>query len=273
MNIMKNGVTPFLKWAGGKRWLIQQYPEYFPTEYNTYFEPFLGSGVVFFYLQPEFAILNDTNKDLIDSYKAIRSRWRKVYTLLSQHHKNHCKNYYYDIRSTSYRSLEERAAKMIYLNRTCFNGIYRVNKKGEFNVPIGSKTQVLLDTDEFQKISKILKGIKLLNTDFEKVIDLSREHDFVFVDPPYTVRHNSNGFVKYNEVLFSWEDQERLAECLIKAKNRGVKILMTNAAHPSIRQLYEPNGFNIKAVSRYSSISANKKSRSNYQEFLIFCNL
>ncbi|MCY7442010.1 MULTISPECIES: DNA adenine methylase [Bacillus amyloliquefaciens group] len=270
---MKKEVTPFLKWAGGKRWLIQQYPELFPTEYNTYFEPFLGSGVVFFHIQPEFAVLNDTNKDLIDSYKAIRSRWRKVYTLLSEHHKNHCKNYYYDIRSTSYRSLEERAAKMIYLNRTCFNGIYRVNKKGEFNVPIGSKTQVLLDTDDFQKISKILKGIKLLNTDFEKVINLSREHDFVFVDPPYTVRHNSNGFVKYNEVLFSWEDQERLAQCLIKAKNRGVKILMTNAAHPSIRQLYEPNGFNIKAVSRYSSISANKKSRSNYQELLIFCNL
>lgn len=270
---MKSKVTPFLKWAGGKRWLIKKYPEYFATEFNRYFEPFLGSGVVFFHLQPKFAVLNDTNKDLMESYKAIKNNWKKVYTLLSEHHKNHCKDYYYDIRSTNYHTLEERAAKMIYLNRTCFNGIYRVNKKGEFNVPIGSKTQVLLKTDDFQRTSEILKGIELLNTDFEKVIDCSSEGDFVFVDPPYTVRHNSNGFIKYNEVLFSWEDQERLAKCLNKAKNRGVKILMTNAAHSSIRQLYEPNGFNIEAVSRYSSIAANKKSRSNYQELLVFGNL
>ncbi|SFA93788.1 DNA adenine methylase [Lentibacillus halodurans] len=268
-----NKVTPFLKWAGGKRWLIQKYPEYFPTEYNTYFEPFLGSGVVFFHLQPKEAVLNDTNKDLIDSYRAIKSRWRKVYNLLTKHHENHCKNYYYHIRSTNYHSLEERAAKMIYLNRTCFNGIYRVNKKGDFNVPIGSKTKVLLDTDDFQGTSKLLKGIELLNNDFEKVINRSSINDFIFVDPPYTVRHNSNGFVKYNEVLFSWEDQERLANCLIEAKKRGVKILMTNAAHPSIQQLYEPKGFNIKSVSRYSSISASKKSRNSYQELLISCNL
>ncbi|VXA93835.1 Site-specific DNA-methyltransferase (adenine-specific) [Exiguobacterium sp. 8H] len=264
---------PFLRWAGGKRWLINQHHDLFPVEYNTYYEPFLGSGAVFFYLQPEKAILNDTNKDLIDSYKAIKSRWKSVYTLLSEHHEKHCPSYYYDIRSTSYHSLEERAAKMIYLNRTCFNGIYRVNRKGEFNVPIGSKTQVLLDTDDFQNVASSLKNVELLNCDFEKIINLSKEQDFVFVDPPYTVRHNSNGFVKYNEVLFSWEDQERLAKCLIKAKNRGVKILLTNAAHPSIRQLYESAGFNIQHVSRYSSISANKNSRSDYKEYLISCNL
>lgn len=270
---MKNKVLPFLKWAGGKRWLIQKYPEYFPKDFNKYFEPFLGSGAVFFHLQPKDAILNDTNKDLIDSYKAVTNRWKKVYFLLSEHQKNHCKSYYYCIRSTNYYSLEERAAKMIYLNRTCFNGIYRVNKKGVFNVPIGSRTKVLLDTDDFQETSKLLKKAELLNNDFEKVIDLASCHDFIFVDPPYTVRHNNNGFVKYNEVLFSWEDQERLAKCLINARKRGVKVLMTNAAHPSIYQLYKPNNFSIKTVSRHSSISANKENRNKYEEFLISCNL
>lgn len=270
---MNNNLTPFLKWAGGKRWLVNKYPEVFPTEFDRYFEPFLGSGVVFFYLQPTEAVLNDNNKDLINAYRGVKSRWRKVYALLSEHHLNHCVEYYYYIRATNFKLLEEKAAKMIYLNRTCFNGIYRVNKNGDFNVPIGSKGNVLLETDNFQEISKVLKGAKLLNKDFEEVINKSQKNDFIFVDPPYTVRHSQNGFIKYNEVLFTWDDQERLSKCLIHAKERGVQILMTNASHHSIRELYEPFGFKIQTVSRYSSISASPKSRNNYKELIISCNL
>ncbi|MEA3318669.1 MAG: Dam family site-specific DNA-(adenine-N6)-methyltransferase [Bacillota bacterium] len=270
---MTEKIVPFLKWPGGKRWLVQKYFDLFPKKFSTYYEPFLGSGVVFFTLLPDKAILNDSNKDLIDTYKGIKNRWRKVYAHLEVHHKNHNKDYYYQIRSTNYETLEERAAKMIYLNRTCFNGIYRVNLKGEFNVPIGSKTKVLLETDNFMEVSKTLKQATLLNYDFEKIVNKSREGDFVFVDPPYTVRHNENGFVKYNEVLFTWEDQIRLAESLIRAKNRGVQILLTNASHDSIRNLYEPIGFKTQTVSRYSSISASAKNRSKFEELIITANL
>lgn len=270
---MKEKVVPFLKWAGGKRWFVQRYESLLPKEYNKYFEPFLGSGAVYFTLLPEKAVLNDANKDLIEAYRGIKSRWRKVYELLKEHDQLHSKDYYYRIRSARYDLLEERAARMIYLNRTCFNGIYRVNLKGEFNVPIGTKTKAILDTDDFSRVSSALKKAKILNKDFEKVIDQAQENDFLFVDPPYTVRHNQNGFIKYNEVLFSWDDQIRLAKSLIRARDRGVKILMTNASHHSIRELYEPLGFDLKVVSRFSSISASSINRNKYEELIIMANI
>ncbi|WP_079508821.1 DNA adenine methylase [Mesobacillus jeotgali] len=266
-------ITPFLKWPGGKRWFIQKHKSLLPKEFNRYFEPFLGSGVVFFYLNPDVAVLNDLNKNLIDTYKGIKSKWSKVYQLLNEHNEAHCKEYYYYIRSTTFTTLEEKSAQLIYLNRTCFNGIYRVNKQGQFNVPIGSKTQVLLDTDNFQATAKALRSTKLLNKDFEKIINMTKENDFLFVDPPYTVRHNNNGFIKYNEVLFSWDDQVRLAKSLSNAKERGVKIILTNASHESIRDLYEPYGFDFIETSRYSSISASSSKRSNYEELIIMANL
>ncbi|EMY8535891.1 MULTISPECIES: DNA adenine methylase [Bacillus cereus group] len=270
---MNKKIIPFLKWAGGKRWFVQQYPHLLPENYNRYFEPFLGSGVVYFTLCPNDAVLNDRNKELIDAYKGIKFCWKKVYDLLIQHDKLHSKEYYYDIRSTSFTSLKEKAARMIYLNRTCFNGIYRVNKQGQFNVPVGSKTSVLLETDDFGELAKLLKKAKILNQDFEKIIDQAQYNDFVFVDPPYTVRHNQNGFVKYNEVLFSWDDQVRLSKSLIRAKNRGVKILMTNASHQSIRELYESEGFDLQVVSRFSSISASALHRDKYEELVIKVNM
>jgi DNA adenine methylase len=266
-------ITPFLKWPGGKRWFVQKHHDLFPKHYNRYFEPFLGSGVVFFTLNPEEAILNDVNKNLIDTYKGVKSRWRKVNQYLYEHNKRHNKNYYYEIRSRSYSTLEEKSAQFIYLNRTCFNGIYRVNKEGKFNVPIGSKSKVLLESDNFQVISSSLKRTKLFNKDFEKIINMTVQDDFLFVDPPYTVRHNKNGFIKYNEILFSWEDQIRLARSLVRAKQRGVKIIMTNASHESIKELYEAEGFNFMETSRFSSISACSEKRSNFVELIIMANL
>ncbi len=192
---------------------------------------------------------------------------------LVEHSHNHCKTYYYHIRESIPSEDVDVAARLIYLNRTCFNGIYRVNREGKFNVPIGTKTNVLLDTDLFDLRSKLLQKAEILCSDFEKSIDLAKAGDFLFCDPPYTVRHNKNGFINYNEKLFSWEDQVRLASALHRAKQRGVQIIMTNANHESIRKLYISQGYDLITVSRYSSISGSAKSRRNYEELIVSANI
>jgi DNA adenine methylase len=161
---------------------------------------------------------------------------------------------------------------MIYLNRTCFNGIYRVNLDGKFNVPRGTKNVVLDESDNFEQISKLLSGAEIMLTDFEAMIDDAMAGDFVFADPPYTVRHNFNGFVKYNEKLFSWQDQERLSKALIRARDRGVQIIATNANHASVRELYTDQGFRLITTSRFSSISASAENRKQYEELIILSN-
>jgi DNA adenine methylase len=260
---------PFLKWAGGKRWLVRNYSHLLPKEINgRYIEPFLGSGSVYFHLRPKDAILADINKDLIDTYKGVKNHHIKLNQYLIEHHKNHSIEHYYKVRSNVPEKLAERAARFIYLNRTCFNGIYRVNASGGFNVPIGTHSNVILSTDCFHAWSQVLKGTSLVHGDFEKVINLAEKGDFLFVDPPYTVRHNFNGFIHYNEVLFSWDDQVRLSKAIRRAKQRGAKILMTNANHESIRKLYSAD-FQQKVVSRFSSISASAEGRSAYEELLI----
>jgi len=260
---------PFLKWAGGKRWLIKNHPDLLPSIIaGRYIEPFLGSGSVYFHLRPKEAILADINKDLIDTYKGVRSHHIKLKERLEEHHKNHSSEYYYKLRASTPVKLADRAARFIYLNRTCFNGIYRVNSRGQFNVPIGTHSNVILPTDCFQTWSKALKTTDLLDKDFEVIIDMAEKGDFLFVDPPYTVRHNFNGFIQYNEILFSWQDQIRLSKALHRARKRQVRILMTNANHESIKTLYL-TGFKQKVVSRFSSISASADGRSAYEELLI----
>lgn len=262
-------LTPFLKWAGGKRWFVQKYDAFLPKKYNRYIEPFLGGGSVFFHLQPQEAILGDVNPDLIATYNGIKNDWKGLYQLLHEHQRKHCDEYYYHIRSSQPVNAIERAAKFIYLNRTCFNGIYRVNLKGEFNVPRGSKDSVTLDSDNFEQLAELLKGALVQVADFEELIDLAKEGDLVFADPPYTVRHNLNGFIKYNEKLFSWEDQIRLANALTRARSRGVQIVSTNANHESLRELYSDRSFQFETVSRYSSISAKSTSRNQFEELVV----
>ncbi len=261
-------VKPFLKWAGGKRWLVAQHLSIFPSSYNRYIEPFLGSGAVFFNLCPKSSILSDINNDLIDTYRAIQIDWKKVFSTLKKHHKNHCKEYYYKVRSIKPKTIYDRAARFIYLNRTCWNGLYRVNLKGEFNVPIGTKTDVIMKTDDFAKVSELLKNVKLKNLDFEHVVNEAKAGDLLFIDPPYTVRHYHNGFIKYNEKLFSWNDQERLSECLKRAKKRGASIVLTNASHSSIKKLYE-DSFILETVKRSSIIAANPSNRKQSKELVI----
>jgi DNA adenine methylase len=259
---------PFLKWAGGKRWLVSKHPELFNFSFKTYFEPFLGSGAVFFHLKPENAVLSDLNSELINTYSAIKSDWEKVYDHLVFHQKNHSREYYYKVREQKLRSDATKAARLIYLNRTCWNGLYRVNKSGEFNVPIGTKTRVVSEDDCFQEVAQLLRKTELLSVDFEKIIDRSKKEDFLFVDPPYTIKHNYNGFIKYNENLFSWDDQIRLRDALLRASKRGVRFLVTNACHESVKSLYESD-FVTLVTERSSVISGASTGRGTYEELLI----
>lgn len=266
----KKSLVPFLKWAGGKRWLVSSYSELFPKSYNCYHEPFLGSGAIFFHLQPKISILGDSNVDLINTYIAIRDSWQEVYQILGSYQCRHNKEFYYETRSKVFRDPIQKAAQFIYLNRTCFNGIYRVNLEGKFNVPIGTKQNVLLNTDDFETTANILQGADLRNSDFQETIDEAQKDDFVFIDPPYTVKHNMNGFVKYNEQIFSWEDQLRLRNCIKSATDRGVQVLLTNADHPSIRELYEGIGEMI-SLDRLSVISGKANARGRYSELIVKC--
>ena len=209
-------IIPFLKWAGGKRWFIFQHKDLFPQQFGTFFEPFLGSAAVFFELKPKKAKLSDVNSDLINVYQVIKTDWNALRKQLVKHQRWHSTEYYYNVRAQVPRTPITRAAKFIYLNRTCWNGLYRVNRKGQFNVPIGTKSSVILGTDNFQELSTILKSATTDTMDFERAIDTAQENDFAFIDPPYTVKHNHNGFIKYNERLFSWEDQVRLRDSIAR---------------------------------------------------------
>lgn len=265
----KNLITiPFLKWAGGKRWFVHNHIDVLPDNYNRYIEPFLGSGAVFFSLSPDQAILSDINPELIDVYQAIKHDWQKVERYLVQHHNRHSHDYYYKIRASKPRKLHTKAARFIYLNRTCWNGLYRVNMLGKFNVPIGTKSNVLLDTDDFASVSMALANVTLSVCDFEITIDKAQSGDLIFVDPPYTVKHNHNGFIKYNEKLFSWDDQERLCNALVRARSRGASIVMTNANHPSVRKLYK-NDFKLRKVLRPSVISGRPEHRKTTSELIV----
>lgn len=261
-------VEPFLKWAGGKRWLIASHKDLFDVEFKRYIEPFVGSGSVFFYLDPPKAILSDINRDLMEVYRSINTDWKELEIKLASHSKSHSNDYYYKVRSASYGDPVARAAQFIYLNRTCWNGLYRVNRQGKFNVPKGTKGNVLLDSDNFEMVSNRLKKAQLFDGDFEAIVKKAQSGDLLFVDPPYTANHNNNGFLKYNETIFSWEDQVRLSNCVKKAKSRGVQVILTNADHPSVRELYE-GSFNLRSVERASRLSGKPEFRGKVTELLV----
>ena len=185
-----------------------------------------------------------------------------------EHARNHSDEYYYEVRSKIFRSDASRAAQFLYLNRTCWNGLYRENLRGEFNVPRGTKDTVIFDDDDFAAVSEALAAAKIMTGDFEKVLDGVREDDFVFVDPPYTVKHNANGFIKYNESIFSWNDQERLAKAVKSKARSGASILVTNAYHLTVVDLYRDFA-TIVPVERASILSGDKSYRGKTQEALI----
>lgn len=264
-------MQPFLKWAGGKRWLRHRFPVK-PSEIRgRYIEPFVGSGAIFFDLCPGAAIIADRNEALISTYQAIADSPKLVRRYLAELSKLHPDEHYYQIRSAQFRSKARMAAKFLYLNRTCWNGLYRVNRKGEFNVPRGTKTQIISPEDDFVGWSRALSHAQILCQDFEDTISLAGEGDLVYCDPPYTVHHNKNGFLKYNETMFSWDDQKRLRSCLSEASKRGASVIVSNADHQSITDLYSDFGTHFP-LDRASVISGESTGRGRYKELLVVQN-
>lgn len=261
-------IIPFLKWAGGKRWFTDRYLHIVPEKFERYVEPFLGSGAMYFALAPSHALLSDLNIDLINCYEAILTNPAAIEDVLLYHHTRHSKSYYYATRSSKPTDMFQKAGWFIYMNRTCWNGLYRVNRQNEFNVPLGTKTNVVLSTDNFRAVSRILSRAEIRHQDFEYTLDAAGEGDFVFVDPPYTVKHNQNGFLKYNDKMFSWSDQIRLRNAVERASNRGAMVLVTNANHHSIREIYDGLGHQ-QVISRASLLSANAAHRSRTEELII----
>lgn len=260
-------MNPFIKWAGGKRWLIQSNQVVIPEFSGRYIEPFLGGGALFFHIAPKSAILSDINPKLIEAYQAIKDDWKQIEKKLRYYQRKHSKDFYYQERSLQRKTPTERAAQFLYLNRTCYNGLYRENLNGVFNVPIGTKNNVFLPDDNFELASLILGPATLKACDFEETLDHAEKDDLVFLDPPYTTAHNLNGFVKYNQNIFSWDDQIRLQKSVKKAKNAGAKILLTNANHSSILELYRDIG-EPRTVHRYSVLSGKAKGRGSTTEVL-----
>ncbi len=265
-------IEPFLKWAGGKRWLASSGVLPAGHRFDRYIEPFLGGGAVFFALLPSKALLSDVNGDLIELYEVMRAYPEQIKMALEGHQSLHSKAYYYAVRSSMPSSSLDRAARMLYLNRTCWNGLYRVNRSGQFNVPIGTKTVVTSDADDFVGISQALEKADIRKCDFEETIEEAGVGDFLFVDPPYTVKHNMNGFVKYNENIFSWSDQIRLRDSVTAAARRGAAVMLTNADHECVRELYEGD-FSYISLARSSVLSGSSAGRGPTTEALFSANL
>lgn len=264
----KNRVVPFLKWPGGKRWITNEIVKNLPNVERRYIEPFLGGGALFFAMRPSNAIISDINSELIETYKVMRDHPKELREKMLYHQKHHNKEYYYKMRSMKPRTNLNKASRFLYLNRTCFNGMYRVNKKGEFNVPKGTKDNVVYDVDLFEQYSDILSNAKIMTADFSSVIDMAEMGDFIFADPPYAM-NSGNQFIKYNDKLFTWEDQKRLFYSLKKAYERGAQIVLTNASCEEIEVMYRNAGFHVIEVSRVCSISGNISKRKRIKELII----
>jgi len=262
-----------LKWPGGKRWLVHKYHEHLcRSGFSHYFEPFLGSGAVFFALCPKNATLSDINGELMNLYRVMRDDYAALIDVLTIHHQNHSKNYYNKIRDLKNLDTVQAAGRTLYLNRTCYNGMYRINKTGAFNVPIGTKTNCIYDIERFTDYSKRLESVTLDTCDFAQTIMKAGKGDLIFADPPYATTNKQNGFLKYNKNLFSWDDQKRLHTSICEAKANGVHIVMTNANCDSLRRLYEESGFLVTVLERYSAIAGKAEKRCIRQELLITTN-
>ncbi len=270
--IVKNP-HPFLKWAGGKRQLLFQIDQYIPKSFNKYFEPFVGGGALFFYLLPENAILNDINQDLINTYRVIKENVSELITSLKKH-KNE-EEYFYKIRSVDRNLTEfktwsdvEKASRIIYLNRCCYNGLYRVNSKGYFNAPFGKyKNPKICDEDNLKLVQKVLKNVKLMNNSFEFCLNYAKKGDFIYFDPPYVPISESANFTSYTRSSFKEEDQIKLFNVFKELDQKGCKLILSNSYNEFILELYKNYQLNIVYAKR--AINSDPDKRGEIKEILI----
>lgn len=259
---------PFIRWAGGKKWLTTRINNFLPSKFINYHEPFLGGAAVFFHIRPKnHAFLSDLNAELINSFKQIKKDPLQVITHLDTLKNNEAN--YYKIRATISTDNLANAARFIFLNKTCYNGIYRVNASGKFNVPYGHNNSVpTYKRNNLFAISKAMKKVTLEHKDFENCLENIEKGDLVFLDPPYTVAHNNNGFLEYNQKIFTWNDQERLADFVNEIRKKRAFFILTNAVHDSIVNLYANLG-NRYELDRISTITSSIEKRKKISEYLI----
>ena len=264
-------VRPFLKWAGGKGRLIDQYLPYLPNRLNTYYEPFLGGGAIFFHLFPmmKSAVLTDLNPELVNVYRCVRDQVEAVLEYLKEHQQHHCKEYFYRVRENPGAAPVERAARLIYLNKTCYNGLYRENSKGKFNVPMGRyKNPKIYNPDLLRAVSAALQIAEIEVTPFEAIADLPKDsRDFVYFDPPYFPISATSNFTAYNRYAFVAEDQIRLQQTFAKLARRGIPVMLSNSDCPFIRGLYQD--FPTHTIQAARNINSNAKRRGKITEVLV----
>ncbi len=261
---------PFLRWAGGKTWLIKYLNKVKNANFNNYHEAFLGGGATYFYLSPQrHSYLSDLNGELIETYQAVKDDVEGVIKKLRLF-KNEEK-YYYEVRETLFNDKLERAARFIYLNQTSFNGIHRVNLQGKYNVPFGFRKKDFIDVDVLRSANLALTNTTIFKSDFQQIINNISAGDLVFLDPPYTVSHNNNGFIEYNEKIFSLNDQIRLSSMIEDIKAKDAHYILTNAAHETIESIFE-KGDSRKELFRANAVGGAKAKRGQTSEY-VFTNI
>ena len=269
-------LKPFTKWVGGKRQLLPQLQKFKPENYNTYFEPFVGGGALLFSLHPQNAVINDFNSSLMNVYRVTKENPEELLEILEKHAENNSKEYYLEIRSADRdgriekMNNVEKAARLLYMLKVDFNGLYRVNKKGQFNVPYGrNKNPKIADRENIMAVSNYFNScnIDFLSGDFEDAVQGVKENDFVYFDPPYIPLSSTSNFTSYTEDGFSFDDQKRLRDTFFRLSNIGAYVMLSNSDTPLTRELYA--GANIHEVSASRTINSNAKKRGKVGELII----
>lgn len=270
---------PFLKWAGGKRQLLSIIQQYLPAKYTEYYEPFVGAGAMLFSLQPQKSTINDSNGELVNCYQVIRDQPEELLKLCQQHRENNTKEYYYQLREQdrqddfNQRTPVERAARIIYLNKTCFNGLFRVNNSGQFNVPYGKyKNPVIADPTVIRAISAYLNQaqVDIFNGDFEQAVSKAQKGSFIYFDPPYYPLSNTSSFTGYSMNSFAEKEQKRLKEVCDELTKRNCQVLASNSAAPFIKFLYDDPNYEVVEVKATRAINAVASKRGRINELLIY---
>lgn len=266
---MVDKLSPFVKWAGGKKQLVQRLKEKMPKEYNKYYEPFIGGGALFFEVQPENAVINDVNKQLLNIYRQLTNDSEQVISQIKELDSRKCdKEYYLKMREKYNSKIQkneldaECAALMIWINKHCFNGLYRVNKKGLFNVPYNNKeTGSSMNEENLRSIGYYLKNnsIEIIEGDFERACETVKPGDFVYFDSPYIPINKTSNFTDYTKDGFSYEDHCRLAKLFKKLDSIGVKVMLSNNNVDLVYELY--HGFKIDVVDVKRAINSDASRR------------
>ena len=269
---------PFVKWAGGKRQLMSELEKNFPTKFGTYLEPFLGGGAVMFDLLTKEHNLkcnvSDLNSDLVLAYVTIRDRLEKLIESLENHSKNYHKDstgYYYEVRNQEPKNQIEKVSRLLFLNKTCFNGLYRVNSKGKFNVPLGRYTNPnIVNKENLQAVSKTLQSgkIKISCRDFSSIIKDAKKGDFVYFDPPYQPVSDTANFTSYTHRDFTEDDLERLADLANQLNSKGCNVMLSNSNSKTVKKLFS-SVWKIKEIKANRAINSNSQKRTGHKEIII----